>query len=254
MAAIDLDARLVSFEACFNFRDLGGYETTDGRTVAWGRLYRSDTLHRLTVSDLEAFGQLELSTVIDLRSTREIDDYGRLSESVAGVDWQHRPIIDSVTLQPGRRRLPEGEELAKMEPGEGYFRFLGTGEVAVSVLALIAESDGPTAFHCTSGKDRVGMISAFTLDLLGVPDETIVEDYMLTQQTRQRALDWIEENEPAFAAFLAEIPPERQFLRPETMVGFLDRVRSTHGSVTEFVLANGMSEEQVEQFRASLLT
>ena len=66
--------------------------------------------------------------------------------------------------------------------------------------------------------------------------------------------DWITENEPSFAAFLAEIPPERQFLRPETMLGFLDRVRSAHGSVTEFVLANGMTQEQVDQLRVSLLT
>jgi protein-tyrosine phosphatase len=253
MLTADLADRLVPFEACFNFRDLGGYETTAGRSVAWGRLYRSDTLHRLTAADLVVFEQLGLSTVIDLRSTREIEDYGRLDESVVGLEWHHRPIIDRVALEPGKRVLPTGEEFARMEPGEGYFRYFGTGEAAVSVLGLIAASAGPAAFHCTSGKDRVGIIAALTLDLLGVPDETIVEDYLLTQQTRDQALAWIAEHEPKFAAFLDEIPLERRVMQPESIIGFLDRVRTAYGSVTEFVLSKGLTAAQVRQLQASLL-
>ena len=65
--------RHIAFEACFNFRDLGGYESRDGRHTRWGRLFRSDTLHRLTAADAEMFHDLGLRTVIDLRSFQAYD-------------------------------------------------------------------------------------------------------------------------------------------------------------------------------------
>ena len=90
----DCETRHISFEACFNFRDLGGYPTEDGRKLRWKTLYRSDTLHRLTASDAEVFAALGVQTVIDLRSGNEVVDYGRLRAEAGDVAWYHRPILD----------------------------------------------------------------------------------------------------------------------------------------------------------------
>ncbi len=245
--------RLETFEACFNFRDLGGYSTRDGRRVRWNALYRADSLHRFSSEDLNRFKMLGVKTVIDLRAREEIVDFGRLPEGLVGVRWHHCPIIESMRLRPGERAQPAGEECAQRAPGENYFEFLGSGVVATSVLSLIAESPGPAVFHCTSGKDRTGMIAAMVLDLLGVSDEVIAEDYVLTRHTRSRSLAWIEENEPDFAAFLAEIPPERRAVRPEVIIGFLERLRAMHGSVEALVLVRGMKIETLDGLRKKLL-
>lgn len=74
---MDSAARLVALEGSFNFRDLGGYATGDGRSVRWGRLYRSDALHDLTSDDVARLRELGLRTVVDLRTERELDRSGR---------------------------------------------------------------------------------------------------------------------------------------------------------------------------------
>jgi hypothetical protein len=257
---MSLDQRLVAFDACFNFRDLGGYPTADGRQVRWGRLYRSDTLHRLTPADLEAFGSLGLETAIDLRTATELEDYGSLSEDArASLTWNHIPIFDGVMrLQP---RDPD--ELAKLEaevpsepmqPGQSYVQMLGDGSGISRVFELLTGADAlPGVFHCTSGKDRTGMVAAMTLDLLGVDDDVIATDYVLTNETRRRAGEWIATNEPVFAAFLAQIPPERRHTQPETILGFLDAVRARYGSVAELLIDHRIPEDRLEAFRANLL-
>ena len=249
-----LDGRLHHFDACFNFRDLGGYRTGSGRTVRWGRLYRSDTLHRLTPGDLVKVGELGLSAVIDLRSPEELADFGRLSTEVVGPDWHHRPIIESLILAPGQvPTAPAGEEAEAETPGHGYRRFFGTGEAAVSVVRMIAGSSGRVVFHCTAGKDRTGIIAALVLDLLGVPDETIAADYQLPQHTRDRSLEWIRVNEPQLAALFAEAPAERWQTRPEVILGFLALVREEFGSVAELVRSRGMTDEELARLHSELL-
>jgi protein-tyrosine phosphatase len=255
-----VDERLVSFEACFNFRDLGGYPTADGRRIRWGRLYRSDTLHRLTAADLAAFASLGLRTAIDLRTVTEIEDHGSLStDGRKRLSWHHVPIFDGVMrLQP---KSPE--ELAALaaefasepeRPGQSYVQMLGDGSSIARVFDLLTKPGAlPGVFHCTSGKDRTGMIAAMTLDLLGVDDDLIGADYVLTNETRERAGVWISANEPVFAAFLSQIPPERRRTQPETILGFLDAVRSNFGSVEKLLIEHGVTAGRLDAFRENLL-
>ncbi len=98
MPLVDIGDRLVPFETCFNFRDIGGYETVDGRRVRWGSVFRSDTLHRLTTADLELASEIGIRTVIDLRSRGELERSGRLRPGPRG----------GVPSSPGRRGDPRG--------------------------------------------------------------------------------------------------------------------------------------------------
>jgi hypothetical protein len=86
--------RRISLEGCFNFRDLGGYRTSDGRTVRWRRLFRADALHRLTEADLAQLARLGLATVIDLRTNGEVIDRGQVAWQAAGLGYHHLPMID----------------------------------------------------------------------------------------------------------------------------------------------------------------
>lgn len=247
--------RHVSFEACFNFRDLGGYETRDGRRVRWGALYRSDTLHRLTTTDVETFLSLGLKTVVDLRSRTEIDDHGRVEMVEPGFAWHHVPMSDEIKLAP-RAETDETPPLVVLPPGEGYVLMAEQhGAAILRVFTLLAQDRAlPAVFHCTSGKDRTGIVAALMLDLLGVPDRAIVADYALTEAANERSMDWIEAHEPNFAAYLAQIPYERRAPHPEKIAGFLDRFRARFGSAEQYLLELGATPALAPALRDRLLT
>ena len=248
-------SRHVLFEACFNFRDLGGYETDDGHRVRWNLLYRSDTLHRLTAADAETFSALGLRTVIDLRSRTEIEDFGRLGVATETLVWHSVPMLDDVKLIPREASESPPPPPQALSMGEGYLRIVEEyGDSVAEVFELLTRDHAlPAVFHCTSGKDRTGIVAALLLDLVGVPDATIAADYVLTEQARARSTPWIEANEPGFAALLAQIPPERRVLSSEAILGFLAGIRSKHGTVRDFLMGLGVTEEQLDLVRARLL-
>ena len=85
--------RHVQFEACFNFHDLGGYHTIDGHEVRRRALYRSDSLHRLSAQDLDALTALGIRAVVDLRTTSEVTETGRVADHAERV-FKHIPCED----------------------------------------------------------------------------------------------------------------------------------------------------------------
>jgi Tyrosine phosphatase family len=190
--------------------------------------------------------------VIDLRSVTELTDYGRLSVGHEALAWHSIPMLDDVKLRPRDEDTPLPEPLP---PGEGYMRILEEfrGSVAQTFKLLAADDTLPAVFHCTSGKDRTGIVAALTLDLLGVPDEVIAEDYLLTELARPRSSAWIEANEPEFAALLAQIPPERRTLQAEMILGLLARVRRAYGSVADFLTSVGVTDTEQGVLRHRLL-
>jgi protein-tyrosine phosphatase len=247
--------RHVEMEACFNFRDLGGYEAADGRTTRWRTLYRSDTLHRLTDADIDVIRQLQLHTIIDLRSVTELDDHGPSRASAPDVAWHHVAMLDNIRLIP-RTDAELSDALAKpLATGHGYAeiaeRFAGS---IAQVFGLLAAGGAlPAVFHCTSGKDRTGIVAAFLLDILGVDDEVIAADYVLTERSRARSRPWIEVNEPQFAALLAQVPPELRPIRPDTILDLLTGIRAQHSSVEQFLIGAGVTAGQLESLRDALL-
>ncbi|MFF5707049.1 tyrosine-protein phosphatase [Streptomyces sp. NPDC012794] len=181
------ERRHVPFERLHNFRDMGGYRSADGRVVAWGRLYRADSLGKLHGADWDRFLGLGVRTVIDLRYPWEIEAKGRIPEperfTYANLSIEHRPYdqaeIDPA-LDPWRYLADRFAEVAED----------GVDEIG-RAIGLIADGPGPAVFHCTSGKDRTGLIAALVLTLLDVPEEQILADFALTELATERlTADW----------------------------------------------------------------
>ncbi|GAA4992588.1 tyrosine-protein phosphatase [Kitasatospora paranensis] len=175
------------FERLCNFRDLGGHRTADGRTVRDGLLYRSDSLGKLAGDDLRRFDALGVRTVIDLRYPWEIAQTARIPD-LPGRRWynlsiEHRPY-DQAALGPETDPAPYlAERYAEVAED-------GVAEIA-EVLRLIAYEDGPTVFHCFSGKDRTGLIAALVLTLLGVGEEDVLADFARTELATGRLVaEW----------------------------------------------------------------
>jgi hypothetical protein len=151
--------RHIPFDRLHNFRDLGGYPAADGRTVRWQRLYRSDSLGKLRgdATDEKRFLDLGIRTVIDLRYPWEADRGGRVPEldglRYHNLSIEHRPYNQaSLTndFDPWRYLADRFQEVAHD----------GTAEIRQALSTIADPEAGPTVFHCTSGKDRSGIIAA----------------------------------------------------------------------------------------------
>ncbi len=243
-------SRHVDFEACFNFRDLGGYQTGDGRTVAWGRVYRSDMFHRMTSADRDRLLQLGLRTVIDLRSTNEVNRWGRFDHHV--VDFHHQPVFEEETT-----RLPPLPTFGDPEPDDKAAAYLVMAEEGAPAIAaalrVLAGGSLPAVFHCAAGKDRTGILAALLLTALGVPEETVLGDYQLTEASLPRQIDWLERYEPEEAGELASRPGWLLAAPAHVMRAFLDGLGRRHGSPMAYLYDIGVDDGVLGELRARLL-
>ncbi len=202
--------RRVGLEGPVNFRDLGGYRTLSGRTVRWGRVFRSDALV-LAEGDMEAFDDLGIRTVYDLRSDMERETHpNRLPDSggsrVVAVPLvrqeQGQNPLGAMDLADGEHFLAQLYELSLEHLAPSF---------GVVVGGLASEADLPAVFHCAAGKDRTGLVAAVLLAVLGVDLDDILDDYELTSRFRT--------NEHVHAS--AERLRDRENLPAEMVAGIL---------------------------------
>jgi protein tyrosine/serine phosphatase len=229
-------SRRLELEGVWNFRDLGGYEGRDGRQVRWRRLFRADSLDRLTAADLVHIEQLRLRTVVDLRTGDEVAK-GQRALPTATLNWHHLPMLD---VLPPRDRYESW-----VDPAQVAEQYLGMVSSAVATigtfLGLACDGDSyPLVFHCFAGKDRTGILTALMLGLLGVADENIAADYALSEVAMHRLLDWLRGQYGGDAAAQLEASAAAIVAAdPETMGEFLRGFRKTYGSFDAYAAQIG---------------
>jgi len=245
-----------------NFRDVGGYITSDGRTVAWGRLFRSGHLGQLTRGDVEAVGRLGIRLVCDLRAPTERADL--VTRLPAGTTPRVLSLpVDFPPLEPGlvrRRLLGRGFAAGALaETVLAAYRAYVTdfAPAFAGVLQALAAPDAvPALIHCNGGKDRTGFAVMLVLLTLGVPRATIVADYLLTNHLTRRTTRrriWL----VLLASRLAVRPSETRALL-EAREPYLDAAFATmeahHGSIEAYLRnALGVSDAWRDRLRAALL-
>jgi protein-tyrosine phosphatase len=249
--ADDFALRHIPLEACFNFRDVGGYAAADGRRVRWGRLYRAGTLHRMTPADIERTCGLGISTVIDLRRPDEAEAAHAAWLAERGIRHVPLPVLPTGASEVLDERFGRGISPPRYV---GYLDWAGP-RFAEAIEMLAAPEVYPAVVHCSAGKDRTGTLVALVLDLLGVEHETIVRDYELTNREVERQFRWLLES--------GRLPEDRRgdpegFRRDlgvpvEAIEHFLGELRREHGSVEAYVRSQGVSGSTIEGLREQLL-
>jgi protein-tyrosine phosphatase len=186
---MEVRKRRLPFSGAKNFRDLGGYQTLDEKFVRWGLLYRSDSLHKLTNSDLKRLSALDLESIVDFRSPKEKETWPDRLPAGMAARLVEIPIVDSSTqmYQNGSR-----DELVKNLKNIDPRQYLSgtnvelatrfTTEMRKFIDVLFASNGRPVLFHCTAGKDRTGFAAAITLRMLGVSQDVVMEDYLLSNK------------------------------------------------------------------------
>lgn len=174
--------RLLPLQGGRNFRDLGGYRTLDGRHVKWGLLFRSGSMHGLTDRDYAYLSRRGIKVVCDFRDARERQaepvnwPRGR-GPRVLSEDYQ----LDMASFMPAGDPKGWTAEQARTAMAASYPRMLKTfrGQYRRMFAELLA-GNAPLAFNCSAGKDRTGIAAALLLTALGVPRQTVIDDYLLT--------------------------------------------------------------------------
>ncbi len=233
------------FEQVYNFRDMGGYRAADGRTVRWRRLFRSGEPLRMSAAEADELrAEAPIATVIDLRSEGEADHPRGLG-----------PLIDERVT---RHHFPMGDPRSKYEArssGEWDPRYPALmeerGSVWATAVGILADEDAyPAMFHCVTGKDRTGVLGALILDVLGVDESTILEDFGLSQRGMDRliadlrARGKITEDNPPNPALGVPVP---------AMELMLDSLRQNHGSAANFLAKHGVDDDTLQRLTDLLL-
>jgi protein-tyrosine phosphatase len=180
-------ARHLNLSGASNFRDLGGYATSDGRTVRWRQIFRSNHLGHLTDDDISILRELGVRSAFDFRGTEE------RTAALCGVSeiTVHSLPVEPTVVAALRAIAAAGTPLSTdhaVEVMRGSYRSYVQKNTQHfrSLFAHLLEDRAPLVIHCTAGKDRTGFACALILHTLGVPQGVISEDYLLTNRFYRR--------------------------------------------------------------------
>jgi protein-tyrosine phosphatase len=182
----ELPSRHLNLQGASNFRDLGGYAAKDGRTIRWRQVFRSNHLGHLTEDDVRIVRGLGVKSAFDFRGVDERTAAACILDEVKVHSLPIEPtVVAALRARLQARALSSGDALEIMrESYRGYVR-LNTHSFR-ELFAKLIEDSAPLVIHCTAGKDRTGFAVALLLHALGVSEQVISEDYLLTNRFYRR--------------------------------------------------------------------
>ncbi len=253
------DVRMIPMEGGRNFRDVGGYRTADGRTVRWNALYRSGSLGNLQKAGMARLRNMDIRAIIDLRMTTERRRDQNNWLPIAGMGYWMRDYQlggndsslarifkdpSKLTADSVRAMMTHGYRTMPKELAPQYREMFAR---------LVASHKGPVVVNCTAGKDRTGIAAALVLTALGVPYETVREDYLLSNSALK--LDSVQDS---ISPLLATLPAE--VIQPLVGVegGYLDaafaQLKADYGSIEAYLDKElGVGPAEIEILKRRML-
>ena len=244
--------RQLTWDACLNVRDLGGHPTPAGET-RWGAIVRADALKRLTDEGWRELVGHGISTIVDLRmdEEREADPPADVRDP---VDVVHVNVLAGSPADYGEQldALVDALETPSDKTKAVYLDFLERfgPNWAAAIRAVADAPPGGVLVHCQGGKDRTGIVVALLLSLAGVSDSEIAHDYAISERNLASIqLVWEDE---------ADTDDERERRRqigrcpPDAMHGVLAELERRHGSIRQFLLDAGATEDELDRAVARL--
>ncbi len=246
---------MIGTHGTFNFRDFGGYATSNGNEVRSGMLFRAASLDRIGDEEARSLQRkLSLQTIIDLRHPDEHQDNPSRGALVDIVPSRHAlsVIDDSEPIKTHTEALNITHGIG--QSGPRYFAVLERGEaVWCDVIRILLEpSSYPIVAHCTAGKDRTGITAGLILDLLGAGQDDISDDYAMSPASVDELYDYIVDagRRPEGTA---EESKARMVSKREYMDDFLKLLHQKYGGAEGYVNHLGFADADVARIRDYLL-
>lgn len=245
-----------------NFRDVGGYATVDGTYVKRGVLFRSDDLSALSSADLAAFADLGIRTVFDLRH-----DYERLKYPTRLPSPRSVRVVEIPVYYPPLDRRESRRKILSGKVEEGHFRQLlidanrafaldYRDQMSHLLRDLAAPGARPAVIHCADGKDRTGFAIAIILSAVGVPRETVYEDFMLSNvflERRAKFYSFLAWFGSLFRVSRKEIRPLLE-VRREYLEAAFAAIDEKYGSIDAYLRDGlGIDELTLARLRAAFI-
>lgn len=229
-----------------NLRDVGGYKTGDGASVVYGLAYRSDTFNPMSAEDILKLERIGLKNDYDLRTTSEVK--AKPDQMPPGVHYQLLNVLadaksaapaelEALLHEPKKANVILGGGRIEALFMDGYREFVSLQSARQSYRTLFQSLANqrklPAVFHCTTGKDRTGWAAAALLTLLGVPKETVMADFM-------RSNDYvIPQYKHAIEGFVAaggdrSIPLAIFGVKPEYIEASFDEMQKRYGTIEKY--------------------
>ena len=248
------EKRIIELEGALNVRELGGLPLKNGRQVKSKKLIRCGRLSQLSERDRKTLrDEWNLTTIVDLRNDQEISEHpdveieGAELKRVCLLSGEKKAIsredfglsISLLAIHRAKSLLEDGGSRKLLE---GMYSQMAKNEECIERMKeffelLLVQDEGSLIWHCTSGKDRTGVLGVLLLLVLGADPETAKEDYLFTniqnhayrenllQRMRNRDAD-------------DEIIEEIRILESVEWIyidSFLKSIEESHGSVEEFL-------------------
>lgn len=259
--------RALNISTVPNLRDVGGYKTKDGENVAYGLAYRSDTFNPMSSEDLKKLERVGLKNDYDLRTIAEVEV--RPDQMLNGVQYHLLNVLadaksaapaelEALMYQPKKANASLGNGKIAALFKESYRQIISLPSAKHAYrtlfLSLADQQKLPAVFHCTEGKDRTGWAAAALLTLLGVPKETVMADYMRSNDYLlpqfQRAID-----DFVAAGGERDIPVAIFGVKPEYLEASFDEMQKQYGTIENyFAKGLGIDADGQKTLRQLFLT
>ena len=232
----------------YNLRDTGGYRAAGG-TSRWGKLLRSDALHRIDATGRDRRAEIGVAHIIDLRGG---DERATAPSAVDGLEVtvHHLPVFDDAD--------PAAQATTHVGLVPVYDHIVDErGAQLVDAIRVIiaADDDDAVLVHCTAGKDRTGLVVAFALAAAGVDRDDVVADYAATAENLRG--EWSDAMTAVFeqrgielTAGMVELITESP---AEVLEALLERIDREHGSISAYLLAHGLTPTELERLTAVII-
>ncbi len=235
-----------------NVRDLGGYKTENNKVTKTGRFVRSDSLHRIDKNSIISLVEKNLSTVIDLRTKKEVREEPNLLAELHGVNFLNLPLLEE--LSPTFLGNVSVSSQADNPLLAFYLSALHERQAAIKeiFLAMSDASPGLILFNCTAGKDRTGIISALLLSLVRVPRLEIIKNYTDSEKAITKLVEEFLENSRKRGEDTDSYSRMLQ-CPPEIMDSALSSVVDEHGDIENYLKNAGLTQNCLIKLKDRLL-
>ncbi|WP_435168996.1 tyrosine-protein phosphatase [Paenibacillus glycanilyticus] len=239
-ATVTVAERKVNLQGAYNFRDLGGYKTTDGKTVKWGKLFRGEELGHLTDADIKTIQEMGIKTNVDYRTDAEVKALA--DPVIPGITNIRTDAGNAGSAADLNSMIASGlmkDEASAVAMMAGFNKqMVDSPKFYVQLMELLNDPNHiGLVQHCTAGKDRTGLGSAIILLTLGVDEKTVMDDYLLSnvyrEEANKKAIEAVKaqvKDENVVAAITALMGVQKEFLQAA-----IDEMKAKYGSIDNFL-------------------